>query len=604
MNNNDYSRSRKDSYHFEENNSYRLYDDTVIRNYSLRNNHFQNNYLDKKKCYLNNKNTDFSPQSFLNLEERIGNMQRKCWPEDIAVFRSPVDGRFSSQHKDSRIFSKFHFENNQYTQDTRNLESPFSNKTLLSSHKEEEKQLSHNRPQTLNLDCAKASLWSDSKSIQISNINRLAIAQQRELSREPKSKFETDCGIYHSSSEVRNDFNKRKREESITEQNNSEQTKLILFNRRMTTAAKMGRVDLCWKILKEIWQVMVPDTYSYNPILDLFVKQKNEKEALALFEKMKIKGIKPDIVTYNILMNHHGNKEDERGALALLKEMKTKGIKPDIVTFGILMNLYVNKEDEKEALNLLKKMKTKGIKPNVTTYTSLINLYVKKENIEEALELLKEMKIEGIKLNIKTYTSLINVYVKKGYENEALAILKEMKKEGIKPDIVTYTSLINVHVKNENVKEALARLKEMKKEGIKPEIVTYNLLIDLFVKHEKLNLAKSLFNSQFSIDKFLNEEGLNVHGLSQGAAFIALTIFIESHWKSDSFILVTGKGLRCNQNPYAMRNFLEGKIKEKFDYLDWQIEENKGRIKVFFPETNTKSPNFLNDEMGIIPELL
>lgn len=38
-------------------------------------------------------------------------------------------------------------------------------------------------------------MLSDRKSVHISNIDRLAIAQQRELSRGPKSKFETYCGI-------------------------------------------------------------------------------------------------------------------------------------------------------------------------------------------------------------------------------------------------------------------------------------------------------------------------------------------------------------------------------------------------------------------------
>jgi hypothetical protein len=53
----------------------------------------------------------------------------------------------------------------------------------------------HNRDQTWNLDRAKAPGLDDRKSVHISNIDRLAIVQPRELSHGPKSKFDPDWGI-------------------------------------------------------------------------------------------------------------------------------------------------------------------------------------------------------------------------------------------------------------------------------------------------------------------------------------------------------------------------------------------------------------------------
>ncbi len=53
----------------------------------------------------------------------------------------------------------------------------------------------HTRSLTWNLDRAKAPGFNDRKRVHISNIDPFAIVESRELSRGPKSKFATECGI-------------------------------------------------------------------------------------------------------------------------------------------------------------------------------------------------------------------------------------------------------------------------------------------------------------------------------------------------------------------------------------------------------------------------
>jgi DNA-nicking Smr family endonuclease len=101
------------------------------------------------------------------------------------------------------------------------------------------------------------------------------------------------------------------------------------------------------------------------------------------------------------------------------------------------------------------------------------------------------------------------------------------------------------------------------------------------VKFDQLLQAKALFSSQLAIEKHVRGNSLDVHGLSQGAAFIALSIFIKSYGKKyDSFILITGKGLHSHEgNLYDMRNFMVKKIKEKMPHLECQIDpKNEGQL--------------------------
>ena len=52
-----------------------------------------------------------------------------------------------------------------------------------------------NRPQTWNLDRAKAPRFNDRKRLSINNTKPFAIVESRELSRGPKSKFVADSGM-------------------------------------------------------------------------------------------------------------------------------------------------------------------------------------------------------------------------------------------------------------------------------------------------------------------------------------------------------------------------------------------------------------------------
>ncbi len=144
----------------------------------------------------------------------------------------------------------------------------------------------------------------------------------------------------------------------------------------------------------------------------------------------------------------------------------------------------------------------------------------------------------------------------------------------------TYNSLINLFMKKEDVKGAYAVFEEMKAKGVLPNELTYHSLIDLLVKHDCLEQAEVLFSSKLSIKKHMRQGSLDLHGLSHGAAFIALSIFIKSHWDNDSFLLITGKGLHSySKDLYQMRDFMIEKLKEKIPHVICQVDpENKGRL--------------------------
>ncbi len=124
------------------------------------------------------------------------------------------------------------------------------------------------------------------------------------------------------------------------------------------------------------------------------------------------------------------------------------------------------------------------------------------------------------------------------------------------------------------------------------QLLTYlsenKIRIDLLVKLDCLEQAEVLFSSKLSIKKLMSQDSLDLHRLSHGAAFIALSIFIKSHWENDTFFLITGKGLHSHgKDPYQMRDFMMKKIKEKISHLECHVDpQNEGRLIIHRKKSN------------------
>ncbi len=285
----------------------------------------------------------------------------------------------------------------------------------------------------------------------------------------------------------------------------------------------------------------------------------------------------PRLIPFNKQINEAARNNDSEECKRILKEIEKADLRPDAYSYTPIINIFVRKQDQKKAYAVFAEMKTKGVPPNEVTYTSLINLFVKKEDVTGAYAVFDEMKANGALPNEVTYTSLINLFVKKEDETGAYAVFEEMKAKGMSPNEVTYNSLINLFVKKEDVKGAYAVFEEMKTKEVLPDEVTYQSLIDLLVKLDYLEQVEVLFASKFSIKKHMSQASLDLHGLSHGTAFVALSIFIKSYWENDSFLLITGKGLHSKSKDfYQMRDFMMKKIKEKIPHVECQVDPENG----------------------------
>ncbi|KAF7124783.1 hypothetical protein RHSIM_Rhsim12G0135900 [Rhododendron simsii] len=73
---------------------------------------------------------------------------------------------------------------------------------------------------------------------------------------------------------------------------------------------------------------LIPNTHSYNALMNAFGKLKKTSEASSVFEHMISKGVKPNATTYSVLVDAHLVERDPKAALSVIDQMVNEGFEP------------------------------------------------------------------------------------------------------------------------------------------------------------------------------------------------------------------------------------------------------------------------------------
>ncbi|CAA7059012.1 unnamed protein product [Microthlaspi erraticum] len=109
-----------------------------------------------------------------------------------------------------------------------------------------------------------------------------------------------------------------------------------------------------------------PNTVTFNTLIHGLFLHNKVSEAVALVERMVLKGCQPDLLTY------------ER-------------YRPDVFTYNTLISCLCNYGRWEDAAGLLSDMIEKKINPDVVTFNALIDGFVKEGKLLEAEKLYEEM---------------------------------------------------------------------------------------------------------------------------------------------------------------------------------------------------------------------
>lgn len=182
---------------------------------------------------------------------------------------------------------------------------------------------------------------------------------------------------------------------------------------------------------------------SWSVMIGGFVRWGMSSEAVSLFRRMQIAGVKPDEFTMVMVLSAC----TDMGALEL----------------GRWVESYVEKEKIEKTSELC---------------NALIDMYAKCADVDKALRLFRNM--SKSKRTTVSWTSMIVGMAMHGRGLEAVSLFKEMRRAGVAPDDVAFIGLLNACSHSGLVKEGKRYFNSMTNDfGITPRIEHYGCMVDL-----------------------------------------------------------------------------------------------------------------------------
>ncbi|CAI2175098.1 2029_t:CDS:1 [Funneliformis geosporum] len=259
--------------------------------------------------------------------------------------------------------------------------------------------------------------------------------------------------------------------------------------------AQHGKVEESLKLIEEMKERNVPlNTVAYNVLIGVYNMASNYEQAGQLIENMLKQNIEPNIRTFGQLINTYAKAGKSDLALQVLKMMTKFGIQPNEYIYTSMIELFANLSDIQSMENVFRRMVDSGISPKEVTYYILLMGYSRVQDLNKSFQTCRLMIKSGIEPNVRTYNALISLFAQKGDTTGAHMLFHEMQQFGISPDVYTYTSLINAYVNSSNIRGAESLFSEMKKGRIKPLTTTYNVLMSYYVGQKDIYQVQQIFD--------------------------------------------------------------------------------------------------------------
>lgn len=251
---------------------------------------------------------------------------------------------------------------------------------------------------------------------------------------------------------------------------------IFTYNAILSAYSKLGSVE----DLKGFFDAMpVRDSVSYNTVLAGLGSSGCEREALAVFVRMRKEGfVVSEYTIVSVLNACSGLLDLSRG-----KQIHARIVACDLggnaFVSNALIDMYAKCGEIDNASWLFNVMRHK----NVVSWNLMISGYMKNGLPEVCIDLFKEMQSSGLKPDQVTVSNVLGAFFRIGYVDEAWEAFKEIKEK----DEVCWTTMIAGFVQNGNEEDALLLFSEMLLENVRPDSFTISSVVSSCAKLASLH---------------------------------------------------------------------------------------------------------------------
>lgn len=244
-----------------------------------------------------------------------------------------------------------------------------------------------------------------------------------------------------------------------------------------------------------------PSSFLYNALIGKLGKARRIDDCLFYFADMRSHGIRPTSVTYGTVVNALCRVSDERFAQELFDEMESMpNYKPRPAPYNSLMQFFLStKRDREKVLEYYQRMQSKKIQPTMHTFKLLIDAYATLEpiNMTAAEGVFDIIRASGQVPEAVHYASLIHA---KGCSLHDMAAARRVFDDGlasgaVSPQACLYQALFESMVANHCVRETRELLKDMATKGVERTPYIANTLIHGWAMEHNVIESKAVYDS-------------------------------------------------------------------------------------------------------------
>ncbi|KAE8718598.1 Pentatricopeptide repeat-containing protein [Hibiscus syriacus] len=184
-------------------------------------------------------------------------------------------------------------------------------------------------------------------------------------------------------------------------------------------------------------------------LLDVLAKVGSLRCARLVFDEMRLR----DIASWNSLIFGLAQGSQASEALDLFKRMQVEGLKPNeacgvfdnmgcrkcLVTWNTMIMAFARDGDGHKTLKLFEQMEKDGVQSDAVTYLAVLCACNHAGLVEDGLRLFNTMGKHGVKPNLKHYGSLVDLLGRAGRLKDAYNLINSMS---MMPDVVLWQSLL------------------------------------------------------------------------------------------------------------------------------------------------------------------
>ncbi|CAK7348595.1 unnamed protein product [Dovyalis caffra] len=239
------------------------------------------------------------------------------------------------------------------------------------------------------------------------------------------------------------------------------------------------------------------NTWGYNICIHAFGCWGDLTTSLRLFKEMKEKSsasgsFDPDLCTYNSMIHVLCLVGKVKDAVIVYEELKLSGHEPDAFTYRILIQGCCKSYQMDDATKIFSEMQYNGFLPNTVVYNSLLDGMFKARKVMEACQLFEKMVQDGVRASCWTYNILIDGLCKNGRAEAGYNLFCDLKKKGQFVDAVTYSIVVLLLCREGHLEEALHVVEEMEERGFVVDLITITSLLIAFHKQGRWDFTERL----------------------------------------------------------------------------------------------------------------